>query len=311
VPLPENDDALESTPNSLTDLLNLSLQNLATGEDPSDAAAIPLPSLDGTPRTSSLEILEAYDERRLQEERFREKKQRLHDRYLQAIQFKLEGLPRLNNVIHAQPQANVKEKIICYDFSRGGPPQEISLMALFMNPLQVSSEVVTRIVVMEGMDIFTLAALGDAFKVDPKFFEAHLNGSGYGEALDEDDGKFTAKWQSRTEYEHFRSIRWLRPVSTRLFIDATMRRRIIKKEEPELPCIISPICRSEKHKASTERTIFRRFHNLSLSSESLKKGFIPGAWEERLSIWRLPDHNCTVCKTSLQFTLRMSITYLT
>ncbi|KAF1815828.1 hypothetical protein P152DRAFT_479691 [Eremomyces bilateralis CBS 781.70] len=293
IALPESESVEDIALSSLDELLLHSDSYNRTAADALSASggSIVLPPSTAASVASSLIVLEE-SERKREHTRLITTLQRHHDEYVLSIWSRLSSLPRLDALIRNPVQGVTLDHILrCHDFTAQGRSRRVSLKGLFEAPQTVARDVVMRVVTMEDMDVLLASALGQAYHIDPKFFEAHLTGSGCGERIDEEDNKFAVKWQSGKAHRSFRSIRWLRPVSPQLFIDRNMRRQIIKKSTPELPCIIGP-CSKKKHQVWTEKSVFRRAQNLSSSVDLTETEDATGAWEERLSVWRFMDKDC-------------------
>jgi hypothetical protein len=212
-------------------------------------------------------------------------------------------------------------RITCYDtLLTGGAPKLIDDLDLSTSTLGYSSQqdissrvalfrptrarnIRLRTILVEDLSPVLIEALGSAFRMNPEFFEEHLNRSGYKSKSYEDPHPRT--WCTNAAPKDYVSVRWFRPVLQ------DKRKRISDKEREELLKTGDNAKRTTMQNWETDSAdsdsqcslrlgtnIFRRewslAANASMSSEDDIK--CPVAWEERATIHSSQVDGCSVGK---------------
>lgn len=230
-------------------------------------------------------------------------------------------MPHLQAVLGETCRHKRMGKVFCYDTLLGGTLVDIRALDCSHNDcskwtqVRFSQEIAQfrrfrstnirrRTIIVEDLSPILIEALGSTFRMNPEFFEEHLNRSGYRPDSYEDPHPHS--WNTNAVPKDYISIKWFRPVyrerqkpisdtERKSLITSTMAKesgvRLSWKADTE-----SNTARSSLHLASN---IFRREWPLTPNlddTSSRREGKYPASWEERATICSVDVEGCSVGK---------------
>lgn len=157
----------------------------------------------------------------------------------------------------------------------------------FICSIDLSSQVDTRLVVVEDLGPSLINLLGSTFDLSPEFFEEHLYRSDYrGFRV---SGPSPSTWRTSNLQKTYVSFAWSRPgESWRLEIEPGQWEDLLRHDTPRVETVTETykdgLLREVSHRFVANTNIFRRSSELSTNPAGHLPDRMPCGWEERATV---------------------------